>query len=191
MAILGEGGMQANTGDNPSQDQQAPYFGLSDLIFVVVAIVVAAVVAQLGYHTWQDGNYTEMTKAQGEELSAWLTEQGSKRAEGQDTSVPACNRGDGKWSDCRDALVAAGGPLEKLANVFGKDNLLFAPACDRTQLNTHGSIMVEKGLPKPPDGASLIYSPIADDEPMSEVLSLRVSVCGRGFATIHVAEFKF
>lgn len=189
MAHLGEGGMQANTGEHAQH--QAPYFGFRDLIFVAIAAVVAVLVVQLGYHTWADGNNTEMTKAQGEELAAWLTEQGNKRAEGQDTDVSACNRSDGKWIDCREALIAPGGPFEKLTNVFSKDNVLFSPVCDRTQLNTHGSIMVEKGLPKPPDGASLIYSPIADDEPLSENLALRISICGRGFSTIHIAEFKF
>ena len=183
--------MQANTGahshDNPPKE---PYFGFRDLVFVVIAIVVAALVIQLGYHTWSDGQNTEATKAQGEELSAWLTEQGNKLAAGEPVELAACSRGEGKWSDCRDALVAPGGPFEKLQNVFSKKNLLFSSACDRTQLNTHGAILVEKGLPKPPDGASLIYSPIADDEPLAEPLSLRISVCGRGFSTIHIAEFK-
>ena len=181
--------MQANTGENAQS--QAPYFGFRDLIFVVIAIVVAFFVVQLGYHTWNEGNNTELTKAQGEQLAAWLTEQGVKREEGKESDLPACSRGDSKWIDCREAIVAPGGPLEKITNVFSKDNLLFASVCDRSQLNTNGSIMIEKGLPKPPDGASLIYSPLADDEPMSENLSLRVSVCGRAFSTIHIAEFKF
>ena len=183
--------MQANSGEHPHANHaQEPYFGLRDMVFVVIAIIVAALVVELGYKTWSDGQNTETTKAQGEELAAWLTEQGNKLAAGEQPAIAACGRGESKWSECRDALVAPGGPFEKLTNVFGKDNLLFSPACDRTQLNTHGSILVEKGLPKPPDGASLIYSPIADDEPMAEPLSLRVSICGRGFSTIHIAEFK-
>lgn len=183
--------MQANTAEHPPQGQQQPYFGARDLVFVVIAIVVAALVAQLGYRTWVDGQNTESTKAQGEAFAAWLTEEGNKRAAGEATTLAACARGEGKWSECRDAMVAPGGPFEKLTNVFSKDNVLFSPVCDRTQLNTHGAIMVEKGLPKPPDGASLIYSAIADDEPLAEPLSLRISICGRGFSTIHIAELKF
>ena len=183
--------MQADTGQHSNDNHpQEPYFGFRDLVFVVIAIVVAALVIQLGYRTWADGQNTEATKMQGEELAAWLTEQGNKLAAGEQIELAACGRGEGKWADCRDALIAPGGPFEKLRNVFKKDNLLFSPACDRTQLNTHGAIMVEKGLPKPPDGASLIYRPLPDDEPLAEPLSLRISVCGRGFSTIHIAEFK-
>ena len=186
--------MQADTGpsNQPTNEQESePYFGARDLIFVVIALIVAVMVIRLGYKTWADGMNTEQTKAQGEEIAAWMTEQGAKRAESASTGIPACDRGEGTWLACRDALVAKDGPMSKLRNQFDTKNLLFSAACDRAQLNTHGAIMIEKGLPKPPDGASLIYSPIADDEPLADPLSLRISICGRGFSTIHIAEFKF
>ena len=90
-----------------------------------------------------------------------------------------------------DALVAAGAPFASLQNAFGVKNLLFADACDRNRLDTNGSIIIEKGTPKPPDGSSLAYAPIADEEPLAEPLALRVSICGRAFAVNHIAEFKF
>lgn len=186
--------MQADTGANnqPSNQQESePYFGARDMIFVVIALIVAVLVIQLGYHTWSDGSNTEMTKSQGEDIAAWMTEQGAKRATGESTGLPACDRGEGNWLACRDAMVAEGGPFAGLGNHFDAKNVVFSPVCDRSQLNTHGAIMMEKGTPKPPDGASLLYSPLADDEPLADVLSLRVSICGRGFSTIHIAEFKF
>jgi hypothetical protein len=185
--------MQANTGgaQDAKGNHPAPYFGLTDLIFVLVAIVVAILVIRLGYMTWSDGSRTETTKANGEMVAAWMTEQGLKRESGKETDVPACNRGASTWAQCREALVAAGAPFASLQNAFESKNLLFADACDRNRLETHGSIIIEKGTPKPPDGSSLGYAPITDEEPLAEPLALRVSICGRAFAVNHIAEFKF
>ncbi len=186
--------MQADTGearDAGGDHHSAPYFGLTDLIFVVVATVVAVLVIRLGYMTWEDGSRTEDTKANGEAIAAWMTEQGQKREKNEDTGVAACNRGDGTWAHCREALLAAGAPFASLHNAFGTKNLVFADACDRNRLDTNGSIIVEKGTPKPPDGSSLAYGPLADEEPLAEPLALRVSICGRAFAINHIAEFKF
>ena len=186
--------MQADTGgarDAGGDHHSAPYFGLTDLIFVVIAIVVAVLVVRLGYMTWLDGSRTEDTKANGEAVAAWMTEQGLKREKGEDTGIAACNRGDSTWAQCRAALIADGAPLASLKNAFEEKNLVFADACDRTRLNTHGSIIIEKGTPKPPDGSSLAYGPLVDEEPLAEPLAIRVSICGRAFAINHIAEFKF
>ena len=186
--------MQADTGgarDAGGDHHSAPYFGLTDLIFVVIAIVVAVLVVRLGYMTWLDGSKTEDTKANGEAVATWLTEQGLKREKGEDTGVPACNRGESTWAQCREALVAKGAPLASLENAFESKNLVFADACDRTRLDTHGSIVIEKGTPKPPDGSSLAYGPLADEEPLAEPIAIRVSICGRAFAINHIAELKF
>jgi len=186
--------MQEDTGearDSGEDHHSAPYFGLTDLIFLVVAIVVALLVVRLGYMTWEDGSRTEDTKANGEAVAAWMTEQGLKREANEETGVPACNRGSGTWAQCREALVATGAPFASLQNAFGTENLLFANACDRTRLDTHGSIIVEKGTPKPPDGSSLAYASITDDESLTKPLAIRISICGRAFAINHIAEFKF
>jgi hypothetical protein len=87
--------------------------------------------------------------------------------------------------------VAKGAPLASIQNAFEEKNLVFADACDRTRLDTHGSIIIEKGTPKPPDGSSLAYTPLADEESLAEPLAIRVSICGRAFAINHIAEFKF
>ena len=127
----------------------------------------------------------------GEQFAAWLEEAGAKRAAGEKTGVAACDADGASWNDCRDALVAKDGPMASLANVASPDSGVFAAACDRTQLDTLGTIIIEKGLPKPPDGASLIYSAIPDAEPVKDALSLRVAVCGRGYSQINVREVKF
>ena len=186
--------MQADTGgarDAGGDQHSAPYFGLTDLIFVIFAIIVGVLVIDLGYTTWEDGRRTEETKANGEAIAAWMTEQGLKREKSEDTGVPACNRGDSTWSQCREALVAEGAPFASLKNAFDTKNLVFADACDRNRLDTDGSIIIEKGTPKPPDGSSLAYGPLADNEPLAEPLAIRISICGRAFAVNHIAEFKF
>ena len=185
--------MQADIGGAQDADDNhpKPYFGFTDLIFVVVAIIVAVLVLRLGYMTWSAGSKTETTKENGEAVATWMTEKGLKREANEDTGIPACNRGTSTWGQCRDALVAAGAPFASLQNAFGAKNLLFADACDRNRLDTNGSIIIEKGTPKPPDGSSLAYAPIADEEPLAEPLALRVSICGRAFAVNHIAEFKF
>ena len=186
--------MQADTGgarDAGGDQHSAPYFGLTDLIFVVVAIVVAVLVIRLGYMTWEDGSRTEDTKANGEAVAAWMTEHGLKREANEDTGVPACNRGASTWAQCREAILATGAPFASLHNAFETKNLVFADACDRTRLDTHGSIIIEKGTPKPPDGSSLAYGPLADEESLAEPVAIRVSICGRAFAINHIAEFKF
>ena len=192
-SISGSPVVQANAANAVllENDVKAVYFGWRDMIFVAAALVVAISVARLGLSTWTDGNRTEAVKAQGESVSSWMAEQGKRRESGQATDVASCNLTDTHWSECRDALVATGGPFADLRNQFNTAHPLFSSGCDRTRLDTQGSLILEKGTPKPPDGSSLVYSPLSDDDILAEPLSLRLSICGRGFSVIHVAEFRF
>jgi hypothetical protein len=167
------------------------YFGATDALFVAIALVVAVMVVRLGAHTFTEGMHTEHTKAGGERIAAWIEEAGKKREAGEATGIAACDGQEASWVACRDALVADDGPLADLKNISNPGGLLFASACDRTQLDTLGAYIVEKGMPKPPDGASLMYSPIADDEPVNEPVPLRVAICGRGYAQINIREVRF
>ena len=167
------------------------YFGASDAVFVIIAIVVSLTVVRLGVHTFQEGMHTEQTKDNGERLATWIEEAGKKREAGEPTGVAGCDADDATWAGCRDVLAAKDGPLAGMTNVAHPGGQLFATACDRTQFDTLGAIIVEKGLPKPPDGASLMYSPIADSEPVKEPVPLRVAICGRGYAQINIREVRF
>lgn len=185
--------MEQVRGTAPSHDASAQqrYFTFTDLVFVSIAVVVAILVVRLGAHTFTEGMRTEDTKVSGEHIAAWIEEAGKQREAGEPTGVPACDAEDATWAACRDALVADGAPLAGLKNVAHPGGMLFAPACDRAQLDTLGAFIIEKGLPKPPDGASLIYSAIADDEPVKAPLPLRVAICGRGYAQINIREVRF
>jgi hypothetical protein len=168
-----------------------PYFSLSDFFFIFIAGVVAIAIVQLGYSTWVEGRHTDSAKSTGESIVSWMTDAASKRASSDGSFNNACSGEDKKWLDCREWLVSASGPLKGVSNHISQGNKLFSSACDRTKLDTLGSIIFEKGTPKPPDGASLMYAPLADDELLKEPLPLRLSICGRGFSLIRVAEFTF
>lgn len=168
-----------------------PYFSLSDLFFMVIAGALGISIAQLGYATWVDARHTESAKASGESMVSWMTDAAKKRTSSGDGSLSECGGEEKNWLDCREWLVSSSGPFRGLSNQISRSNKVFSPACDRTQLDTLGSIIFEKGTPKPPDGASLMYAPLADDEPLSAPLALRLSICGRGFSVIRIAEFTF
>jgi len=174
-----------------SSRKKAAYFGWRDAIFIIIALATAITVTRLGLSTWADGNRTEILKAQGEAVAAWMGQQGERRQSGQATDLIACNLTETTWADCREGMIAAQGPFEEMRNPFSNQHPVFASSCDRTRLDTQGSLIMEKGTPKPPDGSSLAYSSLGDEETLAEPLSLRLSVCGRGFSVIHVAEFRF
>ncbi len=188
--------MQLDSGSAAASEAAADqvagkYFGVSDAAFVIVALIVSLTVVRLGAQTFTEGMHTEHTKANGERIAAWIEEAGKKREAGAPTGIGACDAEDASWAGCRDALVARDGPLADLKNVAHPGGLLFAAACDRTQQDTLGAFIIDKGLPKPPDGASLMYSAIADDETVKEPIPLRVSICGRGYAQINIREVRF
>ena len=181
----------SGTAHSPESEAKSSYFNVTDLVFVLIAIVVGVLVIRLGAHTFTEGMHTEATKANGEKLAAWIEEAGKRREAGEPTGVPACDGEDAHWAGCRDALVAPDGPLAGMTNASLPGGPLFSSACDHNQLDSLGTFIIEKGLPKPPDGASLMYAAIADDEPTKDALPLRVAVCGRGYSQINVREVRF
>ena len=147
-----------------------PYFSLSDFFFILITAVVAIAIIKLGYSTWIEGRHTDAAKSTGESLVSWMTDAASKRASYDESSKNACSSEAKNWIGCREWLVSSSGPLRGMSNHISQGNKLFSPACERTQLNTLGSIIFEKGTPKPPDGASLMYAPLSDDEPLRDPL---------------------
>ncbi len=167
------------------------YFGATDAVFVIIAIMVSVMVVWFGAKTFTEGMHTEQTKTSGERIAAWIEEAGTKREAGEPTGIAACDEPDANWAGCRDALVAQDGPLAGVENVTRPAGPRFASGCERSQLDTLGAFIIEKGLPKPPDGAALAYNAIADDEVLNQPLALRVAVCGRGFSRINIREVRF
>ncbi len=189
--------MQPNVGatahsDSGSASTPAPYFSAGDAVFVILALIVTIMVVELGYETLHEGLNTEATKARGEEMVAWFNGHAQPHTSGEGELLTGCDGDGATWASCREALSADGGPFAGIRNLANADSLLFSATCDRTDANTHGAIILEKGSPKPPDGASLTYAPLADDEALDKgPLDLRISICGRGYSVVHIGEFKF
>ncbi len=167
------------------------YFGATDAIFVLVAIVVAVMVAHLGYATWLEGVSTETTKEHGQQVADWLAQHGSLRAAGKTSGVTACDEENSTWGACLAALTSESGPFAGLVNVTQKNGSVFSDVCDREQANTHGAILIEKGVPKEPAGSGFNYAPMADSEVLAGPLALKVTICGRGFSLIPIKEVHF
>jgi hypothetical protein len=167
------------------------YFGVTDAIFVFIAVVVAFMVALLGYTTLHEGLNTETTKVHGEQIAAWLEQHGADRAEGKAGSVPACDAADARWADCRAALIADSGPFAGMVNISTPQGTLFSPVCDHKKPTTNGAILIEKGTAKAAPNSGFDYAPLPDDEPLAEPLPLRVTICGRGFSLIRIKEVTF
>ncbi len=168
-----------------------PYFSLADGLFSAFMVVVLVVVSYLGFITYVEGSETEHTKRNAERIVKWLEEAGKARAEGKSVSPEACAKDGQPWSECLNAMVAESGPFPKLQNVAEVDGLTFAKKCDREHLNTHGSIILEKGTPKPVDPSSFTFGPMDDAEVIAKDGQLRVVVCGRGFGVIKIGEVKY
>lgn len=174
-----------------NKDAPAKFFGFTDAVFVIIAIVVGVLVSHLGYSTYIEGSNTEETKAHGEQLAAWMEQHGAARAEGKAGDVPACEAKDATWKNCIDALHAEGGPFAGLSNVAEKSGKIFASACGHDDPASHGAIILEKGIPKVPPNSGFDYTPIADNETLNQTLPIRVSICGRAFSLIRIKEVLF
>ncbi|NCV66056.1 MAG: hypothetical protein EBW16_07635, partial [Burkholderiaceae bacterium] len=66
------------------------------------------------------------------------------------------------WGDCLSALFGPTGKFSDFRNHFMKDGLIWTKKCDREQLNTHGSILFEKGTPKIMDPSSFTFGGFED-----------------------------
>ena len=191
--------------------QRPRYFRTFDLVFVVFLLGMIGTVLLLGRH-----NHDETEKVEGMRISAtkfvsWL-EAGQQLRDGDQQLDPvACSRGPRQtkttgdageagaskapgytWHDCLQALRAPGQALADIANPLEPSSLAFAGKCDRNSLPSMGAIIVEKGLAGISGTTQVIaYAPITDHDSLHDEVLLRLSVCGRGFMSLSVAELKF
>jgi len=87
-------------------------FTFQDFIFVILVLSALVVVTFLGHEAYLDAMKTEITKKNGEDLSAWMTESGSLRFK-KDYDVAACAGGKPPASPAKVETVAvAATPVE-------------------------------------------------------------------------------
>ncbi len=185
--------MQADTAAKNNSlhaEPKKPYITAGDLAFLVFVLIVAFTMTSISYTIWKDEKSSGESKESGEQVVAMFTEQGQKRGNTEANPPAICDFSTMTWAACRDAMFAVGAPLAEIKNNFSAKNLLFSQACDRNDLLNLGSLIFEKGTPKP-DGSGFTYSAIADDEKLDQAVPMRLTVCVRGFTSEHVSEFSF
>jgi hypothetical protein len=191
--------------------QRPRYFRINDFAFVVFLLVTIGTVWGLGYYDHSETQKVEGVRTTATKLQSWL-EAGQQLRDGDQALDPvACSRGPRQaktagdageagaskatgytWHDCLQALRAPGQAMAGIANPLDPSSLAFAGKCDRSSLPTMGAIIVEKGLAGISGTTQVIaYAPITDDDSLHDEVLLRLSVCGRGFMTLSVAEVKF
>ena len=156
-----------------------------DFVFLNVLVALTVCVILLGWHSVAEVQRIEGVKTEAERVVAWLKEAAEKRSEAE--FVPAaCRKQDGaSWNDCANAFLEPNGPLHQRMNPFLEGHPLMQRKCDPSNWMTIGSIIIEKGALQ--SSGSYTYTPFDGTEPMTKDMTLRVTVCGRGFHVIKVA----
>lgn len=174
------------------ESEAVKLFRAADAAFLVVlaaALCLVVYVGRVGYH---EASLTEAAKANAEVLRLWFDKLAQAHAQGQPTPLEDCAAdGEKTWEQCRKALAGAGGPLHNLRNPFDPSFGVIGPKCDRTDLNTRGLLVVEKGTlapPGTPPGVS--YGPFEDSDKLTREMPARILVCDKGAYPLRVAEVK-
>lgn len=167
----------------------APYFSATDALWALVILALIALNLYISTKDTKQALLTEQTRHHASELIDRLNAQAKVRQPTFKIEGP-CGVGS-TWLKCRDSLMvsASGGPL--FQNVLKPGAPVFAQACELATPQTLGAIVMEKGTPKVVDPTSLSYEPLADDQALDGALKLRVTVCGRLFSKMVMAELTF
>lgn len=151
-------------------------------IFFMTGLTIACVL--LARHSIEEAIHIEEIKVMGEEVVAWMKTAAEKR--GEEAFEPAaCRKAEGPvWNDCLAAMLQEHGPLHEKENPFMAGRALLQKKCDPTDVETIGSIIIEKGTATPT--GSFTYAAFEGTEPLSKDIVYRVLVCGRGFHVIKI-----
>ncbi len=156
-----------------------------DYLFIFFMIGLTAACVLLAQHSIDEAIKIEEIKVMGEEVTAWMKGATDKRGE-EEFEPAACRKADGHaWSDCLAAMLEENGPLHKKDNPFHAGRALLQKKCDPSDVETIGSIIIEKGTATP--AGSFAYSTFEGTEPLAKDIVYRVLVCGRGFHVIKIA----
>ncbi len=162
----------------------------SDLLWIGVFFLIIATNFWLGGHNYLEARNVAETKSTAEKLTKWLAE-AREASHSNRLTLGSCNDPASSWRDCRDELMANNGPIPNARNLLNPSGEFFADVCDRSNLSTLGSVVIEKGTPKPTDATQFIYAKMPSTQILSEKLPLKVFVCGRSFHPMVVGEIVF
>ena len=167
-------------------------FRAADAAFLVVLAAALCLLVYVGRISYHEASLEEAAKANAEVLRHWFDKLAQAHAQGQPTPLEDCSAdGEKTWKQCRKALSGAEGPLHSLRNPFDPSFGVIGRKCDRTDLNTRGLVVVEKGIPAPPGTPpGLSYGPFEDSDKLTREMPARILVCDKTAKTLRVAEVK-
>ncbi|NBW01613.1 MAG: hypothetical protein EBR85_07915 [Betaproteobacteria bacterium] len=166
------------------------YVATADIIWIAAFLCVVIINIWFGVHNYGEAKKVAEIKANAERLLHWVSEKGPLREKGQEV-LSGCNDPKGLWQDCLAALIIPGGPFESFKNHLEPQGQIFSDSCDRGDLKTLGSIVIERGTAKPLDPSSMTYSKMPASQDLSGRLPLKIFICGRSFHPMNVGEAIF
>lgn len=156
-----------------------------DFIFIFILCGITVSVTALGVHAVQEVLRMEEVKKEAEDLVQWFKNTADERKNANFTPSACSKAASTGWKECLAAILAEGGPLHGKTNAFEPGRALVSKKCDQQDIDTIGTIIVEKGA-IPPGSSNYSYTSFDGTEPISKDMVLRVLVCGRGFHLIKV-----
>ncbi len=177
---------------------------LSEVMFILLLISAMVLVVVVGRLSLDEAQRSEVAKGTAITLLKWFDELGSDASKVpaalQEKCRPAEPAEDAAaktevkvaartWAECRDALLAEGGPLHEAKNPFEPDYSVFSEKCDRSNRATRGTVVVEESLKVAP-GQPAAFAPIAHARVLEKDLGIRIAICDKGSFVIKIGESK-
>ena len=181
-----------------------PGLSISDYLFIILIGAVIVCVTWLGIINYKQATKTELSKRNGEDWVAMLTEVGVNRFEA-DNKFAGCKGGvkptgdasksdtpvAGTWGACFAELMAKT-ELKDQINPFSGEAPALIEKCIPTDLSVRGAIVIEDLMPTPPGSATpFVASQLVNTDAIDYKMQLRLSICDKGGDPVKVAEFEF
>lgn len=197
----------------PQKSDDRKGWSNGELAFLVFLLLVLIAVSGLGIHAYDEAMKTERTKRNGEQWAAWLTRESPKRAQSGYEHPLCASQAPSASKDASDAAAplatrvaadvsATWGPclvhlssqteLKDARNPFTEKPPVFITACDPSERNLPGAVVIEKVVPHPPGSAiAASVSPFTASDSIAQTVRLKISVCDKGAYAIKIAEIEF
>lgn len=183
--------------DSSTSQSSDPRPTWADWVFIVLIFLALSSVAYLGKAAYDAAHKTEISKRQGEHLAAWLRGASPERFK-PDFQTKSCAGGkttieattDRTWGACLARLLKV--EFKGHTNPFNSQTPRFVSACDLTNKELSGAIVLEKLSPAAAGSAvAIANSQLLDADSIAEKLQLRIGICDRGADLIHISELQF
>jgi hypothetical protein len=164
-----------------------------DYIFIIILIFNIVLVTYLGTDLYHEAVKLDIAKSNGEAILARakeLTEDTDRNIsrEPQTCLTKEISNKDNTWKECLQELFDSKGKFNHFKNSIEETNPVVSRICDKQVASSKGSFIFEKvninptGIPT--------FSPLEDSETLVKGLTVRLSVCDRGYYRIIIGEIS-